>query len=769
MNKRNNFETRARLLFQIGEQLIKNESIALMELVKNSYDAGATKCTITFKNVYVPLIIGQNIFTDIINKLTLEVKNKKLQQKDIDIINKYYNKSGNMYKLVENIDSKTKDKIFDIFYFIKFRQPGSEIIIEDNGIGMDENIIRDVWLEIGSDFKEKIINEYKEYGSHPIFKRIPLGEKGIGRFALHKLGNEVRILSKQKNSEELSLHIDWQLFQNVTYLNEVKIEPKINSTPEFFKEKKTNGTLLRILDLKNFWTRGQIREIFRSLNSLNSPFNTDDSFNVYFKFENPDWLKGLLSFDKIKEYSLYKVDIDIINNNIEKFEYKFVPWPILNKINSRDYNNQENIEMKYKDKETRKMEDIDISKYKIGKVNMQLYIFDRDPTLLAYSGLEDKKGFKDYLNNNCGIRIYRDGIRVYDYGEPENDWLNLDIRRVNIPAKRISNNIVIGAIHLNRQESADLIEKANREGFVDNEAYGIFKAAILFAIDKVETQRQIDKEKLHTLYTGKSTSEPVIPKIKKIIEKVENEIKDDDLKKDIIKNLKEIENDFEHLKSIYLRNTSSGLNLSIVIHEIEKIILELEKAVFGENASKHITDLVVHLSKLIDGYTMIIRKSEMKNEDLLSLIKQSIFNVQYRLNIHEIESIISESALIKNEKVKCSKSLIIGSLLNLIDNSIYWLNYTNRNDKKIYFDVTEYIKGFISLIIADNGPGFRLPVEQIVKPFISDKGDGIGLGLHIVSEIINGHNGMLDFPECNDLNIPDEYKNGAIISLNFRR
>jgi len=68
-------------------------------------------------------------------------------------------------------------------------------------------------------------------------------------------------------------------------------------------------------------------------------------------------------------------------------------------------------------------------------VKFSAYIFDRETKILRL-GLYDIKGLKEYLNLNGGVRIYRDGIRVYDYGEPENDWLELDIRRVNVPTKK---------------------------------------------------------------------------------------------------------------------------------------------------------------------------------------------------------------------------------------------------------------------------------------------------------------------------------------------
>jgi hypothetical protein len=83
---------------------------------------------------------------------------------------------------------------------------------------------------------------------------------------------------------------------------------------------------------------------------------------------------------------------------------------------------------------------------------------------------DDVKGLKDYLDENGGVRIYRDGTRVYDFGEPGNDWLNLDIRRVNTPTARTSNNQVLGALCLDATTSGDLREKTNREGFIENDA-----------------------------------------------------------------------------------------------------------------------------------------------------------------------------------------------------------------------------------------------------------------------------------------------------------
>jgi len=102
----------------------------------------------------------------------------------------------------------------------------------------------------------------------------------------------------------------------------------------------------------------------------------------------------------------------------------------------------------------------------IGDIRGEIYVFDRDKELLARMPETDL--IKLFLKESGGIRVYRDGVRVYNYGEQGDDWLGLDLRRVNVPASRISNNIVVGAIHITQEGSTKLVEKTNREGFVDS-------------------------------------------------------------------------------------------------------------------------------------------------------------------------------------------------------------------------------------------------------------------------------------------------------------
>lgn len=693
------FRPRARLLLQLGEQLIRNESIAFLELVKNSYDADAT---------------------DVIIQMS-KVDNSK----------------------------------------------EGMILIDDNGEGMDKDIIRNVWMEPGSDHKERL---FQSGTRTPRFKRLPLGEKGIGRFGAHKLGEVVELITRKKNGPEIYLKIDWTKFTEKKYLEDVPVSIH-ERTPEVFKGRMT-GTRIIISKLRSTWNRGMIREVYRSVNSLCSPFDAPDSFRVLFDLDRKDWIEGLLSWEEVARFALFRVSAELSGQQIRKFRYEFTPWDSMTKVKPRkvtekDDEVRKNSEMAYS--EDRQPVPIDLSAAGVGKLSFEALIFDRDTRILSL-GVQDKKGLKQYLDENGGIRVYRDGVRVYDYGEPGNDWLGLGIRRVQYPTVRISNNLIIGAVHLERAESEGLREKTNREGFIENQNYETLRRAVLYVLRLSETFRNTDKDHLRTFYGPTPTTQPVLSSLDDLRSIVEKKIKDEKLRKEINVYLGRIEDDYKYINETLLRSAGAGLNLSVVIHEIEKIIHELSEVVRKHDVSSRIVALVKRLSDLIEGYSVILRSSGRKNESLKYLIDQALFDIEFRLQAHKITVIKAYSEFNGNANVRCARNLIVGSLLNIFDNSIWWLNYGKVEKKKIYVSLEEGGKDFLYLIIADNGPGFTLPVDEIVKPFVSAPAkEGMGLGLHIASEVMVSHGGELIFPERGDFFMPAEFNSGAVIALGFRR
>jgi signal transduction histidine kinase len=721
------FKPRARLIPELGDQLIKNDSIAFLELVKNSYDACAKNCKIVLKNV-------------------------------------------------DNVDNGC-------------------VIIEDDGWGMDYNIIKNVWMEPGTDNKQTTSHQKQNQRNQSPCNRLPLGEKGIGRFAAHKLGNEITLISKKKGKNEVYIKIDWTRFFSAKYLDEVPIKI-VEREPKYFINDRS-GTKIVIQKLKEPWSDELVTEIIRSINNMRSPFDSPDAFNIEYEIDNQKILEKILLWDEMKKLSLFNIrckfrvreekETKEKFSEISQFYYSFDPWDSMKqKISGHNffydydefmfhggdsYDEDVNFIHDHRKlvKPGKKVIPINLENHAIGDVIFEARIFDQDAKLLKLGLQTDaRKGFKEYLKINGGVRVYRDGIRVYDYGELGNDWLDLGTRRVNVPAQRISNNIIIGAVHLKMEQSSDLKEKTNREGFIENEAYVEFKDAITYILFLTERFRKRDKDRIRKIFGISSVSEPVIASINELKDNIENNVKDDKLKKELNILITKIEKDYKHVNGVLLKSAGLGLSLSVIIHEIEKVIKELNNTIKKDQDIVKIKYLSDHLTKLIQGYSVIISSYGNKNVDLKKLIDQSLFNIQYRLEAHKIIVDKNFQNFEADNKVDCSRDLVISTLMNIFDNSIYWLDYSRVSDRKIFVSISDKMKDHISIVIADNGPGFGLSPEEMIQPFVSAKPGGMGLGLHIADQVMESNEGLLLFPDKDDFSLPKEYQNGAVIALAFK-
>ena len=224
------------------------------------------------------------------------------------------------------------------------------------------------------------------------------------------------------------------------------------------------------------------RALRRSVTAMTSPFEEVSSFQPKLLLDpDPEWFTGLLDPTKVIRAALFHAGVEVDPTEwTMSYAYKFAPPRLGRRVEPRKVEHSDVPlgplkDSKWGAKYLRGLEETARHARKhagsdgvgVGKFGIDLHIFDLDRETRELLPT-DFRGLTDFLNTNGGIRVYRDGIRVYDYGEPENDWLALDERRVNLPAQRISNRLVVGAVHLDSDKSRGLIEKTNREGFVES-------------------------------------------------------------------------------------------------------------------------------------------------------------------------------------------------------------------------------------------------------------------------------------------------------------
>ena len=493
------------------------------------------------------------------------------------------------------------------------------------------------------------------------------------------------------------------------------------------------------------------------MTSISSPFRTPSDFVASLSIAPPtDWLAGLLDLQLIKEMAPFQATC-LIEDTSLAMDYSFEPSAGMEDRVAR----REVRDKRVSFGSIASQANLPVREG-IGDLYFDLRIFDLDPQVLQFLA-SDRKGLRAFLHQNGGIKVYRDGVRVFDYGEPRDDWLDLGTARVNAPTKRVSNNILLGAVELDGVSSKGLIEKTNREGFVENDAFRMFRALIEFALMQVVAERNLDKDRIRKAYASQKLKEPVLHEL----EELKAELKKRGLEKELGDHVNRIERQFLDVRDRLLTAAGPGLTMSVVIHEVEKGISGLVDATRRNASTEHLSALADHLAELVDGLTYLTRKSGRRTERASVLITQAFFNTGFRLRAHGVEAFNGTDRGDEDFSVRCTRRMVIASLMNLIDNSIYWLVNKGHPDKRIYIGTTRVLKGGPALVIADSGPGFSDPPSYLRQPFITRRPEGMGLGLHIVDEVMKAHGGRLVFPEPGDLTLPASY-NGAVVALQFQ-
>ena len=704
------FRPRARLLQLLGDELIGSPRLAIFELVKNAYDADA----------------------------------------------------GLVRVALENVERRN-----------------ASIVVEDDGNGMTLETIRDIWLVPGHDHRarQRAALQRTQRG------RLPLGEKGLGRFAAHKLGNRIEVVTRAKERQECVVSINWAELIRRENLSDamVRVVPR---DPLVFRGDQT-GTCITISELRERnWTRGAVRRLHRQITSISSPFEgRSDEFSPWLEVPgHEDWVSGIPDVNALLERAPWKfrfrfdggrfdwtyrfrgvTGIELERRSLEKGEQPLLIQP------ERDI---DELGVYQGSRRVRSLPvRADASQARgIGPVEGEFYVFDRDPAVLSRLG--ESQFIKSYLDENGGIRVYRDGMRVYNYGEPGDDWLELDLRRVNTPARKISRNIVVGAVELSLADSQALKEKTSREGFVENQALRRLKQIVLGALTPLEVEREKDKNNIRKVSSGARDTET--KRIRQPLQRLRAAARrrgvDDELEPLIDK----VERDYDELRDSMLRAGLSGMGLAVIFHEVEHGVRALCDLVEANRDYEAVRARARELAGVLEGFADLLRKGKRRPNSLKNLVRRVRDINRVRFRKHDVRLVCpaledgtpdAESSFVFG--------LALGALNNLLDNAFYWLRvrWPEEDDdqsqgRAICLNVNLDLADGPAIVVADTGPGLVDTPDELIRPFFSRRPEGMGLGLYYANLVMELGEGRLAFPDAAEADVPREFK-GAVLALIF--
>ena len=653
-------------------------------------------------------------------------------------------------------------------------EPEAAITVTDDGEGMTFEVIKSIWLVPGDDHRQRqrlSKRRTRKYG------RLPLGEKGLGRFAVHKLGNHIELVTRAAGANECIVAIDWDELIAYPYLDQAPVTITVRR-PEVFLGDRT-GTRIQIRQLReSTWSRREVRRLHNQITSICSPFEEPSGFRAVLRVPGLDsWIEDLPDVTRIVDQAPWKFSFRADGKTFDwMYEFRRVPGFKLDGRTVRKCGDQLQLPAQLTgESKQRKKVIADASVFEgIGPVTGEFYVYDRDREVRK--NVPNIRALENYLDETGGVRVYRDGIRVYNYGESGDDWLGLDLRRVNVPTRKISRNIVLGAIHLSLEGSTGLVEKTNREGFVENRNCEQLRRIAIGVLTALEAERKIDKERIRQL--SDTPTDPLTTRLEKPIQALKWQLKKDGLLDRFEPYLDKLAADYRTLQETLLSAGMSGLNLAVVFHEIERGVRELyniiSKKMSTEAAVRHARDLM----HVLDGFSALLRKDSRKTHTGSRLINAAQRNAGPRFRHHRIRFVCPplEEKDSSDFHSDFAFNLVLGALSNLIDNSIYWLRVRWIDDslgsgdveRKIYCGISRALDAGPAIIVADNGVGLEGDdPEFLVRPFFTRKPEGMGLGLYYASVAMELNGGHLVFPSANEVDIPGEF-DGAVVALVFK-
>jgi len=493
----------------------------------------------------------------------------------------------------------------------------NSLYLFDNGYGMSNHVIKNHWMTIGTDIKNRIIRSRDG--------RVVTGAKGIGRFALDRLGDQCEMITSDKDTcKTYRWFVRWPDFEKegaTIEQVEAELDEKVNFSyahyiksilgdcPNLFNKINdgnfSNGTCFKITCLRDDWTTDSIEQFNKMLKVLNPPGRMD--FTIYTaSLQNPDQYEKICSAefedydykivadvkpDQSVEYTIYRNEFDVKNINksiFEKPEMQQSPYDYASfkKGEFKSSTSLKSLLPGFKDKF--KLMD------NIGEFSFTFYFMKR-----AFTIKDKNKYYYHSFNSQMrqilldkygGIKIFRDFFRVKPYGEVGSasfDWLGLGDRKSESPAGpshtsgswRVGSNQVAGIINISRINNIKFEDKSSREGLQISEEFNIFRDIIIALLSIFERDRQYIMRVFDRFFKEINKEEEKKNQANLIAKKVVSESSDNDSSQDnekktmaesILIYQKEQDEKNEELKLLRMLATN-GLVVTTFSHELQNI------------------------------------------------------------------------------------------------------------------------------------------------------------------------------------------------------
>lgn len=664
---------------------------------------------------------------------------------------------------------------------------GGKLIIVDNGNGMSRDEIVNGFMTLSS--TEKVKNP-----TSPTYKRVRAGRKGIGRFATQRLARKLTIITETKNaSAAYRIEIDWSKFRPDTMLSAVtnKIQ-EVTGTG-------SSGTTMVLEGLNDAWSDATLQRVYRYLiNLLIPPFNEAQQPRIKASHKaTREVVQGDASekdpgFDVVvvvkrarKDELIINTDSEILDNALAQIEAQVIKGQGQCVIKSKPLQLNEKIKFLYRGvDEERNFEHLD-------NVRLTVHYFILGKA--KYVPAKLRASVEDFLSNNGGIRLYRNGFRVPPYGQSENDWVGLDYasgRRLVLPP--FSNNNFFGFVEILDLDGREFQETSSREGLVSNAAYeelrnfvySALRAAVLRIASARDRKKTASEKGWVSESKGSSDFDTAIDELETIAEDIEKTKPEatGDSDHEAAERLKRVAEDIRNLEEgreteraklieeLAMMRILAGLGMSIVTftHEVKHnyaaMIAELDNLVQNTNGKEfQSAERLLSHFKTFKAYTAYFDRAASAN-------------VHRELEIQDLAKIGREfSAMMKNNAASYGIDLMFADdgnfniftlpmhwsewhsiLLNLYTNSLKAIQRARKNRGIIDIKVGRSGEK-VFMEFSDNGTGISSSDrDRIFQPFFttsisrgpktseSDELRGMGLGLTIVRDMLTGYGGTIE-------------------------